>query len=150
MVLRLSSSERKHQRRRERSKRPLHHSDSLLEDVLFLLLLRRGQAHGLLPLVVHHLLHHPARLSVQVRQLGGGAPTNEEAGGRDGARSERLRLYLGVLGADLLGVDFWICGDHLAPPLHLVDLRVTSSVSGSFGAFSGFMGRRFLLSPSGP
>lgn len=81
----------------------------------------------------------------------GGGGTNEEAGGRDGARSERLRLYLGVLGADLLGVDFWVCGDHLAPPLHLVDLRVRSSVSSSSsGAFSGFMGRRFLLSPSGP
>lgn len=81
---------------------------------------------------------------------GGGGGTNEEAAGRDCARSEGLKLYLGVLGADLLGVDFWIRGDHLAPPLHLVDLRVKSSFSSSFGAVAGFIARCFLLSPSGP
>lgn len=41
----------------------------LFQDVLFLLLLRGGQTHGLLPLVVHHLLHHAACLPIQIGQL---------------------------------------------------------------------------------
>lgn len=41
----------------------------LLEDVLFLLLLRCWQTHRFLSLVIHHLLHHAAGLSIQVWQL---------------------------------------------------------------------------------
>ncbi len=40
----------------------------LAQNLLVLLLLRRGQAHLLLPLVVHHFLHHRARLAVQIAQ----------------------------------------------------------------------------------
>lgn len=41
----------------------------LLQDILLLLLFRGGQPHGLLPLIIHHLLHHTARLTVQIWQL---------------------------------------------------------------------------------
>lgn len=41
----------------------------LLQDFLFLLLIGGGQAHGLLPLVIHHFFHHAASLTVQIRQL---------------------------------------------------------------------------------
>ena len=41
----------------------------LLQRVLLLLLVAGGFAHLLLPLVVHHLLHHATRLSIQIAQL---------------------------------------------------------------------------------
>ena len=41
----------------------------LLQRVLLLLLVAGGFAHLLLPLVVHHLLHHASRLPVKVAQL---------------------------------------------------------------------------------
>ena len=72
-------------------------ADSLFHDVLFLLVIAGGQSHLLLPLVVHHLLDHAARLTVQVRELGG------------------LRLHLAR-------VDLRVRLDQPAPPLHLVHL----------------------------
>ena len=39
----------------------------LLQHVLLLLLVRGGQTHLLLALVVHHLLNQAARLAVQIR-----------------------------------------------------------------------------------
>lgn len=47
----------------------LFHVFLLLQDILLLLLFRGGQPHGLLPLIIHHLLHHTARLTVQIWQL---------------------------------------------------------------------------------
>lgn len=41
--------------------------------------------------------------------------------------TERLQLqrfYLWVLWTDFLGVNFGICSNNLAPPLHLIDLKV--------------------------
>ena len=69
----------------------------LLEDVGLALVVRGGQAHLLLALVVHHLLDHAARLAVEVRQLA-------------------------VLGLDLGHVDLGRARDHVGPPLHLVGL----------------------------
>ena len=69
----------------------------LFEHVLLLLLVRGGQAHLLLPLVVHHLLHQSAGLAVQVGQFA------------------RLRV-------DLFGADLRVRRDEFAPPFHLVDL----------------------------
>lgn len=42
---------------------------SLLEYVLLLAILTGGQAHFLLALIVHHFLHHAARLSIQIGQF---------------------------------------------------------------------------------
>lgn len=39
---------------------------SLFQNFLFLLFVRGRQPHRLLSLVIHHLLHHAARLTVQV------------------------------------------------------------------------------------
>lgn len=68
-----------------------------LQHLQLLLLVARWQAHLLLPLVVHHLLHHPPRLAVQVRQLA-------------------------VVGHDLGHVDGGGGGDDVRPPLELVGL----------------------------
>jgi hypothetical protein len=67
----------------------------LLEDVELLLLVAGGLARLLLPLIVHHLLDHAPRLSIEVAQLA-------------------------VLGLDLAGVDLGRRGDDMGPPLHLV------------------------------
>lgn len=45
------------------------HWNLLFKDILFLLLFRCREAHWFLPLVVHHLLHHTTRLSIQIWQL---------------------------------------------------------------------------------
>lgn len=69
----------------------------LLQDVELLLLVARGLACLLLPLVEHHLLDHAACLAVEIAQLA-------------------------VLRLDLAGVDLGGRGDDVRPPLHLVDL----------------------------
>jgi hypothetical protein len=43
--------------------------DSLLDDVLFFLFVAGRQAQLLLSLIVHHLLHQPPGLAVQIAQL---------------------------------------------------------------------------------
>lgn len=48
---------------------------------------------------------------------------------REQGATSRLEPYLGVLRADLLGVDLWVRGDDLVPPLHLVDLRRNHTLS---------------------
>lgn len=68
-----------------------------LEDIHLLLLIRSGKTGLLLSLVEHHLLDHPARFAVEVRELGG------------------IRL-------NLAHVDLGRTGDHVCPPLHLVHL----------------------------
>ena len=61
-------------------------------------LLARRLAHLLLPLVIHHFLHHAPRLAVQIPELR-------------------------VLGRDLRGVDFvGRVADHRVPPFHFVAL----------------------------
>jgi hypothetical protein len=67
----------------------------LLQHLHLLLLIARGLSHLLLPLVIHHLLHHRAGLAIEITQL------------------TILRLDLG-------GVDGWSIGDDMCPPLHLV------------------------------
>lgn len=69
-------------------------ANSLFQDVLFLLLLRCGQAHGFLPLVVHHLLHHPACLSVQIRQLRGRKIRRERRTDKTQKRLKPADFYL--------------------------------------------------------
>ena len=69
----------------------------LLQDFGLLLLVAGRLALLLLPLVVHHLLHHAPRLSVEVAQLA-------------------------VLGLDLGGIDLGRSGDNVGPPLKRVDL----------------------------
>lgn len=69
----------------------------LLQHFQLLLLITRRLSHLLLPLIIHHLLHHGPRLAVQVAELAA------------------LRLDLG-------GVDLGGTGDDMCPPLHLVDL----------------------------
>lgn len=69
----------------------------LLQHVHLLLLIARRLAHLLLPLIVHHLLHHAARLAVQVAQLA-------------------------VLRRNLRCIDLRRGRHHVCPPLHLVDL----------------------------
>lgn len=66
-----------------------------LQHLHLLLLLARRLAHLLLPLVVHHLLHHRARLPVQIAQLA-------------------------VLRRDLGRVDLGRRRDDMRPPFHLV------------------------------
>ena len=68
-----------------------------LENVHLLLVIRARQPLLLLTLVVHHLLHHTARLAVEVRQLG-------------------------RVGRDLGNIDLGCVLDDVRPPLHLVDL----------------------------
>lgn len=68
----------------------------LPQHLLLLLLVARRLALLFLPLVIHHLLHHPPRLAVQIAQTA-------------------------VLGRDLGGVDRRRRGDDVRPPFHLVD-----------------------------
>lgn len=106
----------------------------LFENILFLLLFRSRQAHWFLPLVVHHLLHHPAGLSIQVWQLLRRKENTkcglEAVTGNWKISDFKLRiksfltLYLWVLWTDFLGVYFWIGGDNSAPPLHFIDLEL--------------------------
>lgn len=42
---------------------------ALFQNVLLLLFIRCGEAHGFLSLIIHHFLHHAASLAVQVWQL---------------------------------------------------------------------------------
>lgn len=67
----------------------------LVQNIQLLLLVTRGLASLLLPLVEHHLLDHAASLAVQVAELT-------------------------VLGLDLRSVDFGGRGDDMGPPLELV------------------------------
>ena len=69
----------------------------LLQHVHLPLLLARWLALLLLPLVIHHLLHHSPRLTIQVTQLR-------------------------VLRHDLGDVDFRRGGYNMRPPFHLVGL----------------------------
>lgn len=69
----------------------------LLQQINLLLLITSRQAHLLLPLIKHHLLHHAPRLAIQIRQ------------GR-------------ILRHDLGDVDLGRRGDDMRPPLHLVGL----------------------------
>merc|ERR1719219_2261052 len=69
----------------------------LLHDVLLLLFVTGGFTHLLLSLVVHHLLYHPSRLSIQVTELA-------------------------VLWLNFLGVDLGVGSYQLVPPFHLVHL----------------------------
>ena len=69
----------------------------LLQQVQLLLLVARGLAHLLLPLIEHHLLDHAPRLAVQIAQVA-------------------------VLGLDLARVDLGRAGDDVGPPLQLVRL----------------------------
>lgn len=69
----------------------------LPEHLILLLLITGRLSCLLLPLVIHHLFHHPPRLSVQIAELA-------------------------VLGRDLGSVDFGRGGDNVLPPLHLVGL----------------------------
>lgn len=91
----------------------------LLQKIPLPLLIARQPAHLLLPLVVHHLLDHSARLAVQV--------------------AERGRL-----GDNLAHVDLW-CGCHdVRPPFHLVDLVEVDvdllACTGRFEGPGGFVG----------
>jgi hypothetical protein len=65
--------------------------------VLLLLLVRAGQTHFLLLLVVHHLLDHGSGVTVEVAELA-------------------------VLRSNLGGVDPGSVLDDVGPPFHLVDL----------------------------
>lgn len=85
----------------------------LLQNLHLPLLVARRLAHLLLPLVVHHLLDHGARLAVQV--------------------AERRRL-----GHDLGHVDLGRRRHDVRPPLHLVDLV---QVDGDFLACGGGLER---------
>ena len=58
---------RKRRRGRERGRE--RGRGAPLEEVALLLLFGGGQAELALPLVVHHLLYHRARLAVQIREL---------------------------------------------------------------------------------
>lgn len=61
---------------------------------------------------------------------GGQRQGEDEVGeGRYCAGLQHLKSYLGVLWADLLGVDLRIGGDDLVPPLHLIDLRINYTFS---------------------
>lgn len=85
----------------------------LLQHLQLLTLVARRQSHLLLPLIVHHLLHHAPRLPVQVPQF--------RILGLDLARVEEVRRVRG----------------HAGPPLHLVGFV---QVDGDFfarGAGSG-------------
>lgn len=85
----------------------------LLQHIQFLLLVARRLSHLLLTLVIHHLLDHFPRLSIQVAQLA-------------------------VLGLDLGGIDFWRCGDYMGPPLHLI--YFVEMNADFFSVFDGFEG----------
>lgn len=63
----------------------------LLQNILLLLLLARRQSHLLLPLVKHHLLHHPSCLSIQIAQLA-------------------------VFGLDFSDIDLGVVGEDVRPP----------------------------------
>lgn len=65
---------------------------------------------------------------------------DEARRGRDCAGSQHLKSYLGVLRADLLGVDLRVRGDDLVPPLHLIDLRLKSTFSSSCFDLKSFKG----------
>ena len=69
-----------------------------LEFVLFLHFVAAGKSLLFLLLIEHHLFDGGAGLAVEVGQFG-------------------------VLGLDLLRVDFGVALEHAAPPAHLVDLR---------------------------
>lgn len=94
-----------------------------LQHIQFLLLVARRLPNFLLPLVVHHLLHHRARLSIQVTQLA-------------------------ILRRDLARVDLRCRRDHMRPPFHLVDLvemyRDFFTGSVAFERPGGFVGADVL------
>lgn len=53
-----------------KKQREVKFEDNLLfHHILLLLVLRSGQTHFFLPLVVHHFLNHPTGFSVQIREL---------------------------------------------------------------------------------
>lgn len=82
----------------------------LLEQIHLPLLITRRLPALLLPLVVHHLLDHGARLAIEVAERG-------------------------ILRRDLRHVDLGRAGHDVRPPLHLVDLV---EVDGDF--FAGARG----------
>lgn len=90
----------------------------LLQHLHLLLVVTARQSHLLLPLVVHHLLHHAPRLSVQIAELA-------------------------VLRRNLRRVDLGRSRDDVRPPLHLVGLvevdRQFLAVLGGFERPGGFI-----------
>ena len=69
----------------------------LPQHLILLLFVTCRLPHLLLPLIIHHFLHHSPRLPIQISQLA-------------------------VFGRDLRGVDFVGCvRGYRVPPLHLVD-----------------------------
>ena len=81
----------------------------LLQHLHLLRLLTRRLPHLLLPLIIHHLLHHPPRLPVQIPQLrilGRDFGGVEEVGrvGRDGGPPLLLVRFVEVEGDFFCGV----------------------------------------------
>ena len=68
----------------------------LLQHIRLLLIIARRLAHLLLPLIIHHLLHHAPRLSIQITEFT-------------------------IFWCDLGGVDLRCGGHDVRPPFHLVD-----------------------------
>jgi hypothetical protein len=68
----------------------------LLKHFHLLLVIACWLAHLLLPLVVHHLLHHASRLAIQIAKFA-------------------------ILWCDLSSIDLGCRCDDMWPPLHLVD-----------------------------
>ena len=81
----------------------------LLQHLHLLLLVTRRLAHLLLPLIIHHFLHHTPRLAVQITQLA-------------------------ILGRDLRGVNFGGRSYDVWPPFHFVDfVEVQGDLFGGTG-----------------
>lgn len=75
---------------------------------------------------------------------GGQRPGEDEAAGGRYCAGSHLKSYLGVLRADLLGVDLRIRGNDLVPPLHLIDLRINHTFSSSCFSLRCFKGSLLL------
>lgn len=87
----------------------------LLQQICLALLITGHTARLLLSLVVHHLLHHRARLTIQVTQVG-------------------------VLGRDLSHVDLGPSRHHMRPPLLFVDLVEVNGDFLAWGSWGGLEG----------
>ena len=121
---------------------------SLFQNILFLLVIRGWEPHLhititshynrsphthltgqptylLLPLVIHHFLHHAPRLSIKIWQLSSTQCSSDElcSTQQPPPSIPRHATHLGVLRLDFLSVDLWISSDNSTPPLHTVDLE---------------------------
>ncbi len=67
-----------------------------LQHIHLLLLIASRFPQFFLALIIHHLLDHTSRFTVEITEFG-------------------------ILGGDLRGIDFWCGRDHVRPPFHLVD-----------------------------